>query len=130
MAVLQSGQKVAPAEFQEFAKAQNDGAVTGPKIGEHVPDFRLSDQSGKQWSLHDLMGQIAGVPVHALLGGRVKGERTIPGQYAVFTASVLLMIVGFTRGAIALVGSPTGGFRRPSRGRSSSSGAGGSRRGR
>jgi hypothetical protein len=53
---LQSGQKVDPAEFQEFVKAQNDGAVTGPKLGEHVPDFTLADQTGKQWSLHDLMG--------------------------------------------------------------------------
>jgi hypothetical protein len=39
----------------------------------------------------------------ALLGGRVKGERTIPAQYAVFTASVLTMVVGFMRGAFVLV---------------------------
>jgi len=39
----------------------------------------------------------------ALLGGRVKGELTIPGQYALFTASALAMIIGLGRGAFALV---------------------------
>jgi len=39
----------------------------------------------------------------ALLGGRVKGEQTIPGQYALFTASALAMVLGFARGAFAPV---------------------------
>ncbi|HEY6418149.1 MAG TPA: hypothetical protein VIX59_04025 [Candidatus Binataceae bacterium] len=52
-----SGQKIDPAEFQEFVKAQNDGLMSGPAIGEPVPDFRLPDENGKDWSLNDLMGQ-------------------------------------------------------------------------
>ena len=39
-----------------FVEAQNDGYRTGPEVGETVPDFTLSDQNGKSWALHDLMG--------------------------------------------------------------------------
>jgi hypothetical protein len=54
------------------------------------------------WATMTIMGAALQM-APALLGGRVKGEGTIPGQYALFTASVLMMIVGFTRGAFALV---------------------------
>ncbi len=42
---LRSGEKIAPAEFQDFVKAQNDGATTGLEVGEKIPDFALADQS-------------------------------------------------------------------------------------
>src|SRR5258708_15398469 len=45
---MRSGEKIAPSEFQNFVKAQNDGATTGVKIGEKIPDFALADQSGIQ----------------------------------------------------------------------------------
>jgi hypothetical protein len=54
------------------------------------------------WATMTIMGAAMQM-APALIGGRVKGERTIPGQYVVFTASLLVMIVGFTRGAFALV---------------------------
>jgi hypothetical protein len=54
------------------------------------------------WATTTIMGAAMQM-APALLGGRVKGERTIPWQYAVFTASMLMMIVGFTRGAFAIV---------------------------
>jgi hypothetical protein len=53
---LRSGEKVAPSEFQDFVKAQNDGATTGLKIGEKIPDFALADQNGNQRRFHDLTG--------------------------------------------------------------------------
>jgi hypothetical protein len=54
------------------------------------------------WATMTVMGAAMQM-APALLGGRVKGERTIPGQYVLFTASALAMIVGFTRGAFAMV---------------------------
>lgn len=51
-----SGEKIDPAEWQDFVRAQNDGMTTGPAIGERVPEFALPDHNGKQWTLHDLMG--------------------------------------------------------------------------
>ena len=51
-----AGQKIPPAEMQEFVNAQNDGLMDGPAIGEPVPDFHLPDQNGKDWSLNQLMG--------------------------------------------------------------------------
>jgi hypothetical protein len=54
------------------------------------------------WATMTVMGaamQMAPV----LLGGRVRGERTIPGLYVVFAVSVLAMALGFTRGAFATV---------------------------
>ncbi len=50
------GEKVSPAEFQEFVKAQNDGATSGLNVGEKIPDFTLPDQNGKQKSFRDLAG--------------------------------------------------------------------------
>ena len=54
---LRNGEKVAPSEFQDFVKAQNDGATTGIKVGEKIPDFALADQNGNQRKLHDLTGR-------------------------------------------------------------------------
>ena len=51
-----AGQKPEPKLWSTFVAAQNDGLKTGPKIGAKVPDFTLSDQDGKQLSLHELMG--------------------------------------------------------------------------
>jgi hypothetical protein len=51
-----SGQKIDPADWKDFVRAQNDDLKTGPGIGEQVPDFELPDQNGRQWALKDLMG--------------------------------------------------------------------------
>jgi hypothetical protein len=51
-----SGQKVTPAEFGEFIKAQNDGATSGLKVGEKIPDFALPDQHGNRQGFRDLAG--------------------------------------------------------------------------
>ncbi|MGH7779872.1 MAG: hypothetical protein ACREQR_08595 [Candidatus Binataceae bacterium] len=52
-----AGEKIDPAEFQKFVAVQNNDPKTGPAIGTRVPDFSLSDQNGKNWTLHDLMGK-------------------------------------------------------------------------
>jgi opacity protein-like surface antigen len=51
-----AGQKVDPALFKEFEDAQNFGLKTGPEAGQRVPDFKLPDENGKQWTLDQLMG--------------------------------------------------------------------------
>ncbi|HUA32195.1 MAG TPA: hypothetical protein VMA09_01215 [Candidatus Binataceae bacterium] len=51
-----SGQKVDPADWADFVRAQNEGLVTGPEAGQRVPDFELADQNGRSWKLNDLMG--------------------------------------------------------------------------
>ena len=51
-----SGQKIDPADFKDFVRAQNEDPKTGPAIGERVPDIELADQNGKDWGLKDLMG--------------------------------------------------------------------------
>jgi len=53
---MRSGEKVAPSEFQDFVKAQNDGATTGLKVGVRIPDFALADQNGNQRKFSDLTG--------------------------------------------------------------------------
>ena len=53
---MRSGEKIAPSEFQEFVKAQNDGATTGLKVGEKIPDFALVDQNGNERKFRDLTG--------------------------------------------------------------------------
>jgi hypothetical protein len=50
------GADITTEDWLQFVEAQNDGYKTGPAIGEKVPDFSLSDQSGTRRSLHDLMG--------------------------------------------------------------------------
>jgi hypothetical protein len=51
-----TGQKVTPAEFGEFIKAQNDGASSGLNVGEKIPAFELPDQHGNRKSFRDLAG--------------------------------------------------------------------------
>jgi hypothetical protein len=51
-----SGQKVDPADWQDFVRAQNDELKTGPKVGESVPPFQLGDQNSKRWTTSELMG--------------------------------------------------------------------------
>jgi len=51
-----AGQKIDPADWKDFVRAQNDDLKTGPAIGERAPDFDLADQNGKQWALKQLMG--------------------------------------------------------------------------
>jgi hypothetical protein len=53
---LRSGEKIAPSEFQDFVKAQNDGATTGLRVGEKIPDFALVDQNGNERKFRDLTG--------------------------------------------------------------------------
>ena len=51
-----TGQKIDPADWKDFVRAQNEDLTTGPGIGERVPDFELADQNGKQWALKQLIG--------------------------------------------------------------------------
>jgi|SRR5215469_13780640 len=51
-----NGGKIDWAEWEDFVEAQNEGATTGPAIGERVPDFRLLDQNGRSWALDELKG--------------------------------------------------------------------------
>jgi hypothetical protein len=53
---LRSGEKIAPSEFQDFVKAQNDGATSGLKVGDKIPAFALVDQNGNERKFHDLTG--------------------------------------------------------------------------
>jgi hypothetical protein len=53
---LRGGEKIAPSEFQDFVKAQNDGATSGLKVGEKIPDFALVDQNGNERKFRDLTG--------------------------------------------------------------------------
>jgi len=50
-----TGQKIDPADWKDFVRAQNEDVKTGPAIGERVPDFELPDQNGRQWALKQLM---------------------------------------------------------------------------
>ncbi|HVN29725.1 MAG TPA: hypothetical protein VMT64_14615 [Candidatus Binataceae bacterium] len=54
---LFGGEKVSPAEFGEFVKAQNAGATSGLGVGEKIPDFALPDQYGKPRRFADLTGR-------------------------------------------------------------------------
>jgi sulfoxide reductase heme-binding subunit YedZ len=53
---MRTGGKIEPSEFQDFVKAQNDGATTGLNVGQKIPDFRLADQSGALRTFRDLTG--------------------------------------------------------------------------
>jgi sulfoxide reductase heme-binding subunit YedZ len=53
---MRTGGKIEPNQFQDFVKAQNDGATTGLNVGQKIPDFRLADQNGEQRTFHDLTG--------------------------------------------------------------------------
>jgi hypothetical protein len=43
-------------DWLDFVRAQNDGYRTGPGIGEKVPQFALTDQTGQTRTLSDLTG--------------------------------------------------------------------------
>src|SRR5216683_2371947 len=51
-----AGGKIDPAMVKQFIAASNNDPKTGPHVGEKVPDFTLTDQNSRQWSLHELMG--------------------------------------------------------------------------
>ena len=51
-----AGENVDSALWNDFVIAQNDALRTGPRVGEKVPDFALSDQNGQEHSLQQLMG--------------------------------------------------------------------------
>ena len=53
---MAASEKVSPELWHQFVAAQNDDLKTGPKIGEKIPDFSLSDQHGEELSLQQLMG--------------------------------------------------------------------------
>jgi hypothetical protein len=54
--MMAGGADIQTPEWVDFVEAQNDGFRTGPEIGAKVPDFALSDQAGRNRSLHDLTG--------------------------------------------------------------------------
>ncbi len=41
---------------QSAARTKIDVSKLGPQVGERVPDFALSDQTGKMWTLQSIMG--------------------------------------------------------------------------
>jgi hypothetical protein len=54
--MMAGGADIGTSEWLEFVEAQNDGFRTGPEIGRKVPEFTLTDQAGRNRSLHDLTG--------------------------------------------------------------------------
>jgi cytochrome oxidase Cu insertion factor (SCO1/SenC/PrrC family) len=46
----------APTASQSTPRTKIDVSKLGPQVGERVPDFALSDQSGKTWTLQSIMG--------------------------------------------------------------------------
>jgi cytochrome oxidase Cu insertion factor (SCO1/SenC/PrrC family) len=46
----------APSASQTTSRTKIDVSKLGPQVGERVPDFALSDQSGKMWTLQSIMG--------------------------------------------------------------------------
>src|SRR5271163_3066389 len=55
--MMTGGADIQTSEWLDFVQAQNDDARTGPAIGEKVSDFTLPDQTGRLWSLEELMGR-------------------------------------------------------------------------
>lgn len=51
-----AGEPVPPELYAKHVNATNDGYVTGPEPGQHIPDFALMDQSGDMRSLVNLAG--------------------------------------------------------------------------
>lgn len=41
---------------QPVPRQKIDVSKLGPQVGERVPDFSLSDQDGKTWTLQSIMG--------------------------------------------------------------------------
>ena len=50
------GADITTSDWLDFTEAQNDGYRTGPEVGQMVPAFSLSDQTGRSRSLADLTG--------------------------------------------------------------------------
>jgi len=51
------GSVLAKAALPSQAAAQKiDVSKLGPQVGERVPDFSLTDQNGKTWTLQSIMG--------------------------------------------------------------------------
>jgi cytochrome oxidase Cu insertion factor (SCO1/SenC/PrrC family) len=46
----------APSTPQTTSRTKIDVSKLGPQVGERVPDFSLSDQAGKTWTLQSIMG--------------------------------------------------------------------------
>jgi hypothetical protein len=46
----------APGASQSTPRTKIDVSKLGPQVGERVPDFTLSDQAGKTWTLQSIMG--------------------------------------------------------------------------
>ena len=42
--------------IQTAARPKIDVSKLGPQVGERVPDFSLTDQNGKTWTLQSIMG--------------------------------------------------------------------------
>jgi cytochrome oxidase Cu insertion factor (SCO1/SenC/PrrC family) len=54
---LRAAGKPVPADlYAKHVQATNDRYTTGPELGQRIPDFSLSDQSGQPRSLTDLAG--------------------------------------------------------------------------
>ena len=45
-----------PIIAQSPSRVPIDVSKLGPRVGEHVPDFSLTDQTGKTWTLRSIMG--------------------------------------------------------------------------
>ena len=44
------------AQSNPPARTRVDVSKLGPQVGERVPDFDLTDQHGKRWTLQSIMG--------------------------------------------------------------------------
>jgi hypothetical protein len=57
MVVLSAGLVAqARSTAQTSSRHQIDVSKLGPQVGERVPDFALSDQNGKMWTLQSIIG--------------------------------------------------------------------------
>ena len=54
LAVLGPG--VASLQTVQSGRTRIDLSKLGPQVGEHVPDFNLKDQNGKNWTLQSIGG--------------------------------------------------------------------------
>lgn len=52
-----------PNVAQSPSRVPIDVSKLGPRVGEHVPDFSLRDQTGKTWTLRSIMGPKGAVVV-------------------------------------------------------------------
>ena len=52
-----AGEPVSDELYAKHVSATNDRYTTGPELGQHIPDFALSDQNGGLRSLTNLAGR-------------------------------------------------------------------------